>query len=107
MPARLTACWLASSLIERLLNAVSVGASLVAVTVTVKVRVTVLFWLWPSFTVTVTVAVPFALATGVKEREPVVLGLVKETVGFGIKPVLLDDAVTVRVWLSFAEPEET
>src|ERR1051326_348175 len=60
----------------------------------------------PSLTVTVIVAEPNWLVTGVKLSEPVPFGLVYDTVGFGIRLVLLDVAVTVRVWVSFAAPEE-
>jgi hypothetical protein len=53
-----------------------VGASLVAETVTVKVCVTLELVAAPSLTTTLIVAVPFWSATGVKESEPVALGLV-------------------------------
>ena len=46
-----------------------------ALTATVKERETTLLLVPPSLTVTVMVAVPLALARGVKDKEPVALGL--------------------------------
>src|SRR2546429_7387110 len=69
MPERFTVCGPASSLIERLARALSVGGSLTAFTVTVNVRVTVLLRGCPSSTVTVIVAVAFPLARGGKMNE--------------------------------------
>jgi hypothetical protein len=50
-----------------------------------------------SLTITVIVAVPLASAAGVYDSEPVASGPVYETVGSGIRPGLLDVAVTVSV----------
>src|SRR5258706_16105378 len=74
-------------------------------TVTVNVRMTMLLLAPPSLTVSVIVAEPEALANGVNFKEPVVLAVVYVTVGFGIRPVLLEPAVTVSVWFSLAAPE--
>src|SRR5258705_80244 len=60
----------------------------------------------PSLTVTVMIDAPRPKATGAKVMEPVAFGLVYVTVGFGIRPVLLEVAVTVKVWFSFVAPEE-
>ncbi len=76
MPARLTVCRPAFSLMVRLASELSVGAWLTGLTVTVKVRETTLLLAPPSLTVTVIVAEPNIRATGVKEMEPVALGLV-------------------------------
>ena len=62
MPARLTVCAGAFSLMLTLAMLVKVGASLTAFTVTVKGWVTVLFKAWPSLTVTVIVAEPLPVA---------------------------------------------
>ena len=76
MPARLTSCAPAFSLIVRLFNGFNVGGWLTGLTATVKDWETTLLLAPPSLTVTVTVAEPLALAAGVKASEPVVLGLV-------------------------------
>src|SRR5262245_39819525 len=83
-----------------LLIAFSVGASFTGSTVTVKVREnaasSVLFGIPSgpaSRTVTTICAVPLRLATGVNRSEPVALGVVYVTVGFGIRPALLEVAV--------------
>src|SRR5690242_6857402 len=76
IPARLTVCKPAFSLMDRLAMVLRVGAWFTELTVTVKDWVTILLLAPPSLTVTVMVAVPLALATGVKESEPVVAGLV-------------------------------
>ena len=55
---------------------VIVGGLFTAVTAMMKERLITLLLAPPLLTVTVTVAVPLALATGVKARLPVVLGLV-------------------------------
>ena len=60
MPARLTVCWPAFSLMVTLASAFSVGAWLTGLTVTVKVRETTLLLAPPSLTVTVMVAEPLA-----------------------------------------------
>src|SRR5438105_564585 len=97
-----TVCSPGFSLRVRLEIGLRVGAWLTEFTVTVKVRVTVLLAEAPSLTVTVTVALPFPLTTGVKESVPVVLGLVYVTVGLGMRPGLLEVAVTASVWDSLA-----
>src|ERR1039458_3565053 len=89
----------------RLARALSVGAWLTGLTVTAKVRVMMLLMVPPSLTVTLMVAEPKPLATGAKVMEPVVLGLVSLTAGISVKPGLLEEVVTVNVWLSLAAPE--
>ncbi len=76
IPERFTVCTPAFSLMVRLDRELRVGGWLTGFTVTVKDLVTVLLLAPPSFTVTAMVAVPLPLSTGVKESEPVELGLV-------------------------------
>src|SRR5690348_12013527 len=76
MPERLTVCAAAFSLTVKSARVFRVGGWFTGLMVTVKERVTILLLAPPSLTVTVIVAEPLALATGVKEREPMVAGLV-------------------------------
>src|SRR5881409_4037592 len=82
-----------------------VGSPFVAAfTNTRKDWLTVLLMVPPSLTVTVTSETPLALFTGRRVRTPVVFPLVYPTAGLGSTDVLLEVAVTVRVWVSFAAP---
>jgi hypothetical protein len=74
-------------------------------TATVKLRLTLWFGLCPSLTVTVMVALPVAFSAGVRRNEPLESGLAYVTTGWGIRPGLLDVAVTVKAWISCAAPE--
>ena len=59
-----------------------------------------------SLTVTLMTVVPVLFATGLKLIEPVEFELAKLTVGFGIRVVSFDAAVTVTIWLPNGSPEE-
>src|SRR3954468_2697751 len=82
------------------------GKSFTGVSVTVNERTTVLFEVPPSFTVTLIVAVPLAFATGRKARLPDVPGLVDVTARLVTRFKFVLVAVIVRIWGSFAAPEE-
>src|SRR5258708_6192268 len=59
----------------------------------------------PSLTVTVIGAVPYAVVNGGRATEPAKHWMEKETAGLGISAVLLELAVTVRLWISLLAPE--
>jgi hypothetical protein len=76
-------------------SGLSVGGWFTGLTVTVKLVVVILLLEPPLLTVTVMVDEPKEYATGVMLNVPFVLGLAYVTVGLGMTPVLLEDAVTV------------
>ena len=95
MPARLIVCWLASSLMVRLLTLFNVGAWFTGVTVTVKVSVAVV----PAESVTVTVMVdePNCVAAGVTFTFRFAPEPVKSMLAFGMSVGLEEVPEIVRL----------